>query len=180
MISLLLTTGPWDSDEGDANSVLVSKSAWTQMYVYVFLRLCKHRGRAAAPVCWLTDSLLVNEQLSAIIIHEPVTHLIFQNNTPLTPPSCSSTAETQTYTKPNSFYSDHSMLWCKRVKGVSEGWIHILILIEAIIFTSIALYVTKCEKCHINKDWFDLIENFSILIHAVHDQRLVSSQKKKW
>lgn len=37
-------------------------------------RVCTHRGsrgRAAVPVCWLTDSLLVNEQLSAITIHEP-------------------------------------------------------------------------------------------------------------
>lgn len=40
-------------------------------FACVYVQVCTHRGRAAVPVCLLTDSLLVNEQLSAITIHEP-------------------------------------------------------------------------------------------------------------
>lgn len=41
------------------------------IFARVYVQACTHRGRAAVPVCLLTDSLLVNEQLSAITIHEP-------------------------------------------------------------------------------------------------------------
>ncbi len=57
---------------------VVGTSAWFSANLYVssclcvFLWKCVYTlGMAAVPVCLLTDSLLVNEQLSAITIHEP-------------------------------------------------------------------------------------------------------------